>query len=43
MLFALGLLVLNMLVLACGLAVNHRLHPPPFQASRGAEKNELWF
>jgi hypothetical protein len=45
MLFALGLLVLNMLILACVLAVNHRVHctPPPFQANRGAEKKELWF
>jgi hypothetical protein len=43
MLFALGLLVLNMLILACVLAVNHRVYPPPFQANGGARKKELWF
>ncbi len=47
MLFALGLLVLNMVILACVLAVqrahSRAFHPPPVQPNRGAREKELWF
>ncbi len=43
MLLALGLLVLDMLVLAGALVLVHRTHRTPVPASALAARRELWF